>query len=138
MPRAQSAFIKRQDVPDRTALQSAIDNLKFKLSLDEAYAPFKTSGYLPCTLEGEDAGFDLRFKDADLTSSADMASEIGDRDIEIALKWSGDVREMAAAVIFSAALAQHFGALVHDPDTEVFVSAEELIKRARKAVSSIG
>lgn len=137
MARAHSAFIRRQDVPERAALQSAIEKLKFKLSLDDAYTPFKTSGYLPCTLEGEDAGFELRFKDAVLTNTSVISSKIGDRDVEIAMKWSGDAREMAAAVIVSAALAESFGALVHEPDAELFLEAEALIKRARAAVSAL-
>ena len=61
MARSQTAYINRKDVPARADLQKAIDQLGFKVTLDHAYAPFKTSGYLPCTLDGEDAGFNMRF-----------------------------------------------------------------------------
>ncbi len=62
MARSQTAYLLRDDVPTRAALQKAIDGLKFKLTLDNSYVPFQTSGYLPCTLDGEDAGFDIRFQ----------------------------------------------------------------------------
>lgn len=137
MARTQSAYLSRKEAPARQALQQAIDALKFKLTLDDAYAPFKTSGYLPCTLEGEDAGFDIRFQDADPARSAALQAELGDRECEITFRWSGDVREFASAMIVCAALAKSFGALVHDPEADVCVAAEDLIDKARKAVASL-
>ncbi len=65
MPRSYSAFLTRADVPPRKALQQAVDGLKLKLALDDAYVPFDTSAHVPCTLDGEDAGFDLRFQEVD-------------------------------------------------------------------------
>lgn len=139
MPRTQTAFLDRKDAPGRKALQEAIDGLKFKLALDDAYAPFKTSGYLPCTLEGEDSGFDIRFQEveADLAKFPALQAQIGGRDAAIAFRWSGDAREYASAMIVGAALAKSFGAIVHDPDADVIYSAEDLIEKARKAVASL-
>lgn len=138
MPRAQTAFLNRKDVPAREALQQAIDGLKFKLALDEAYVPFKTSGYLPCTLDGEDAGFDIRFQDVDAQAqSPALRSRIGGRDAAIGFRWSGDVRELASAMIVCAALAKSFGAVVHDPDGDIVYDAERLIEKARAAVESL-
>ncbi|HUB64136.1 MAG TPA: hypothetical protein VL996_06745 [Methylocella sp.] len=139
MPRSYTAFLERNNVPIREALQQSINKLKFKLSLDEAYTPFETSGYLPCTLEGEDAGFDIRFQpiDASLARFPTLQSQIGGRDAAIVFRWSGDIREAASAMIVSAALAKDFGAVVHDPDTDVVYDAESLIEKAGKAVASL-
>jgi len=138
MARSQTAFLNRGDVPARQALQQAIDNLKFKLTLDDAYAPFKTSGYLPCTLEGEDAGFDIRFQEVGAQDrSPALQSKIGQKDAAIAFRWSGDVRELASATIVCAALAKTFGAIVHDPDADVVYDADQLIKKARAAVETL-
>ena len=46
MPRAQSAYLLRKDVPARKDLQKAIDGLKFKVTLDDGYAPFKSSAVI--------------------------------------------------------------------------------------------
>ncbi len=139
MPRTQTVFLDRKDAPSRKDLQQAIDGLKFKLALDDSYAPFKISGYLPCTLEGEDAGFDMRFQEveADLSRFPALQAEIGARDAAIVFKWSGDIREFASAMIVGAALARNFGAIVHDPDADSLQSAEDLIEKARKAVASL-
>ncbi|WP_036263758.1 hypothetical protein [Methylocapsa aurea] len=138
MPRSHTAFLNRADAPTRPALQQAIDGLKFKLTLDDAYVPLKTSGYLPCTLDGEDAGFDIRFQDVDAQSpSPALQSHIGGKDVAIVFRWSGDVRELASAMIVSAALARNFGAMVYDPDSDIVYNAEQLIEKARAAVESL-
>jgi hypothetical protein len=138
MPRAQSAYLIRKDVPARKELQKAIDGLKFKVTLDDGYAPFKTSGYLPCTLDGEDAGFTIKFQDVSPdAASANLKSALGERDVEIALKWSGDVRELIAAMAVSAALVQNFGAIIYDPDSDKIYTSDEFIEKAREAAASI-
>lgn len=137
MPRAQSAFLNRKDVPARKDLQKAIDGLKFKVTLDDGYAPFKSQGYLPCTLDGEDAGFNIKFQDVAADAPANLKSALGDRDVEIAVKWSGDVREYIAAMAVCAALVNNFGAIVHDPDGDKVYASDEFLEKAREAAASI-
>jgi hypothetical protein len=126
MARALTAYLFRDKVPARKPLQQAVDALGFGLKLDADYAPFKTAGYLPCDLDGEDAGFDLRFKDAE------NAEQFGGRDVALTLKWGGDPREEAAASIFCAALAKDFGAVVLRDEADV--AAEALLAQAKKAL----
>ena len=137
MARTQTVFLNRADVPARKALQEAIDGLGFKLTLDDGYAPFKTAGYLPCTLDGEDAGFDIRFQDVAADISPALKSGIGSRDVAIALRWSGDPREQLAALGVSAALAKKFGAVVHEPDGGELLSFDQLMARVRKTEAAL-
>lgn len=137
MARTQTVFLNRADVPARKALQDAIDGLGFKLTLDDGYAPFKTAGYLPCTLDGEDAGFDIRFQDVAADISPALKSGIGSRDVAIALRWSGDPREQLAALGVSAALAQKFGAVAHEPDGGELLSFDQLMARVRKTEAAL-
>lgn len=104
MPRTLTARLSRDRIPDREALQQAIAALDRPLALDAGEAPFATAGYLPCTLQGEDAGFDLRIGETPDTGDG--------RAILLTLTWSGDPREEAAARIVCAALAAHFDARV--------------------------
>ena len=127
MARALTAVLFRDKVPARKPLQQALDALGFGLKLDADYAPFETAGYLPCDLDGEDAGFDLRFKDAE------DAAKFGGRDAVLTLNWGGDPREEAAASIVCAALAADFEAVVFCDDAEV--SVEALLARAKKALA---
>jgi hypothetical protein len=127
MARALTAYLAREKVPARKPLQAAIDALGFPMKLDADYAPFETAGYLPCDLDGEDAGFDLRFKDVA------AAATFGGRDVALALKWGGDPREEAAASLFCAALAKDFGALVLRDEAET--GFDVLIATAKKALA---
>ena len=125
MARALTAFLPRAKVPARKPLQQAIDALGLALKLDSDYAAFETAGYLPCDLDGEDAGFDLRFKEVEPDADG--------RDIALACKWGGDPREEAAAAIVCAALAKDFGAIVRQDEAEI--SHEALLAKAKKALA---
>ncbi len=133
MARALTAYLKRTDVPQRAALQAAIKALKFPLTLDDAYVPFETAGYLPCTLDGEDAGFDLRFKEAAAELPEGLKASAGDRDMAMAMTWGGDPREAAAALIVCAALAKDFDAIVQEGGTETLLSFDALVAKAKAA-----
>lgn len=127
MARTYTAYLKRDQIPDRAALQAAIKSLGFKLTLEEDYAPFSSSGYLPCTLDGEDAGLTLRF---------DISNEIAGKDSALTLQWSGDPREQVSVMMIAAALAHGFDAVVRDADN-VGKSANELLESAKKAFSGL-
>lgn len=139
MARAQTAYLMRADVPDRAALQAAIDAFKLKLVLDDGYAPFETSGYLPCTLHGEDAGFTLRFRDAegDAGKFPALAGGLGGRDVAMDIKWSGDIREEISALAVCAALAGSFGAVLHDADKDALVEGKKLLARAKAGAEEL-
>jgi hypothetical protein len=133
MARALTAYLLRSAIPPRAAMQAAIDALHFPLKLDADYVPFATAGYLPCALDGEDAGFDLRFNAPPTDLSSSLQAAIGARDTALSVKWSSDPREEGAALMFCAALAHAFGALVHDPTADMLLSSDQLTARAREA-----
>jgi len=140
MPRAHSAFIARKDVPARKELQAAIKALKYKVTLDDGYVPFETSGYLPCTLDGEDAGFTIRFQDVgqDLGNvPAAVKEKLEGRDVEISFKWTGDIREVIAALAVSAALVNDFGAIIYDPDADKVVSKSAFLAKAQETAEEM-
>lgn len=131
MNRSLVACLSRTRLPALTALQRSIDDLGFtRLAVDAGHAPFGTNGYLPCTLDGEDASFDIR-------CGSNQTLPGDDRDVLIALRWSGDPREHAAALIVCSALAQRFGAVVHDPGDRQVLAAPELAARARQALAAL-
>ncbi|HUO54463.1 MAG TPA: hypothetical protein VMU18_06975 [Rhodoblastus sp.] len=135
MARALTAFVKTGDVPSRQALQGALDPLGFKIVLDDDYRPLKTKGYVPCALDGEDAGFDLRFETPDETARARF--NLDGETVAMAVRWGGDPREALAALGVVAALARDFGALVVEPGAATQISADEALGRARRAAQEL-
>ncbi len=139
MSRSQSAFLDRKDVPGRSDLQKAVDAQGFKVTLDDTYVPLKSSGYLPCTFDGEDSGFTIKFLEVDPAAEhpEPLKSALGARDVEIAFNWSGDPREVCCAMAVGAALSKSFGAIVFDTGDKVLVSGDELLAKAGKAASAL-
>lgn len=135
MARALTAYLKRDEVPSRKALQGALDPLNFKLVLDDDYAPFKSKGYVPCALDGEDAGFDLRFQDVEAEAQSKLA--LAGEAVAMAFRWGGDPREELAALAVVAALAQRFGAVVAEPGAGETFSADALLEKARQRAKAL-
>jgi len=127
MARVTIAFLNQSRIPELEALQSAIRSLGFKLTVDEAYAPMKSTGYLPCTLDGEDAGVTIRFE---------ASTEITGQDTAITLQWGGDPREQTSAAIIIAALAHSFGATVLDQRRQI-VGASVLLNHAKALFTAL-
>lgn len=127
-------LIRRADLPTRPALQEALAGLGFRLTLDEAYAPLESTGYLPCTLNGEDAGVDLRFEPAEayLHHHPPLQAPAEGRDILVRLRAGGDPREQVCALMIAAALAQCASAIVHDVEGDSLVPAATLLDQARR------
>lgn len=140
MARAQTAFMARTAVPARDALQKALDALKLRLVLDDGYVPLESSGYLPCTLDGEDAGFTLRFRPAqeELSAQPALAAALATAGevVAVEFKWSGDVREEVSAMGVCAALAGSFGAAVLDPAGSP-LDAARLLARAKAGLDEL-
>jgi hypothetical protein len=134
MARTLHLYLEPTRLPARADFQAAIHKLGFRLALDEAWAPFAEPGYLPCTLEGEDAGVYLRFEhNAALPeAAAALAAQQGPRSALVQLHYSGDKREELAAHILAAALVETFDALALEPERGVRKSLSGLKAHARE------
>jgi hypothetical protein len=139
MAKSQTAFLAPDQVPNRSTLQNALKGLRFPLSVDSDYVPFESTGYLPCTLDGEDAGFDIKFEDSAtrLLDQPQLQAGIGGQTAAITLRWGGDPRERVAALIVGATLAHSFGAMVQRQGDANFRSVEALVDEARRAVAQL-
>jgi hypothetical protein len=127
MARSFTVLIHKEDFPLRAPLQAAIKDLNFNLTVEDDYVPFVSSGYLPCTLEGEDAGLMMRFFSHEPPT---------DKDGSVSLQWSGDPREKVTVLIIASVLAIQFNASVLD-ENNVLVSALALASMAKQALASI-
>jgi hypothetical protein len=134
----QLAFLDRERVPQRVELQAAVDALGFDLKIDDYYAPFEASGFLPCKLESASSGFEIYF-DAAASLVADLpalAPVVGSRDAAIIFNWGGDMAECACVLIVSAALAAAFDAVVYyEPDAMLYAK-EQLLAEVKLALSA--
>jgi hypothetical protein len=136
MSNIQYAFIARQRVPDRAALQAAITALGFDLQLHPRYAPFAESGFLPCVLNGEEGpGFEICQGPASewLGDDPALRASVAGRDHCISLAWHGSMQDLACVMIVCSALARDFDALV-SYEGEPPEPLETLLAAAREAL----
>ena len=135
----QTAYVARAHVPDRAALQAAVDALGFDCKIDTFYVPFQCSGFLPCVLAGSESGFEIYFEAAAdvLPDFPNLAGTVGSRDVAISFRWGGDMSECACVLIVSAALAKSFGAIVHYQDDDMLYSGDQLVQEASSALQAI-
>ena len=127
MARSLTVLMNQADFPLRAPLQAAIKALHFNLTIEDDYVPFVNSGYLPCTLDGEDAGLMLRFCKLEKPT---------DKDSSVNLQWSGDPREKITVYIIATALASQFNASVLD-ENNAPISVSALMAMTKQALSSI-
>lgn len=115
MSNHQYAFLRREQVPSREALQASIDALGFNLKIDPEFTPFEDAGFSPCVLDGTpDVGFEVFYAPtAELVGDdSDLTTIAGGRDFSITMTWRGSMKDCAAAMIVSCALAKDFDAVI--------------------------
>lgn len=139
MAMEQTAYLQHDAVPQRAALQVAVDALGFDLKIDDSYVAFESSGFLPCMLKGKLSGFEIYFdKAADrLAIHPHLASAIGSRDVAVGFRWSGRFEELACVLIASAALAETSGAVVHYHEDDILYSTDQLMEELKSALKLI-
>jgi hypothetical protein len=135
----QTAYIARPSLPDHAALQAAIDALGFDCKVDASYEPFKSRGFLPCVLGGQNSGFEIYFESAatNLAYFPQLIPMVASRDVAITFRWGGDMAECACVLIVSAALAKSCGAIVHYHDDDIVNSGDELVNEAQAALQAL-
>lgn len=141
MSNIQYAFIHRERVPDRLALQASIDALGFDLKLHPEYTPFSDGGFLPFVLNGEAGpGFDIAYQEAGelLDQAGTLREAVANRDHCISMSWHGSMRDLACAMVVSYALAKDFGAVVSyegqapEPLEALLAGALEALEEAKR------
>lgn len=128
MANEQFAFLLKENVPTREEWQAAINDCGFSFQLDPELKVFEHCGFLPCILEGEEAGVEVYYD-----GSPDLLEEFSDiapgQDYCISFRWGGSMMACASAMILSYTLAARFGAIVsyegEEPNEDLDLLLEE-------------
>lgn len=132
MARTLNAWLASDRLPDRTTLQAALKRLGFGFKLDGDFSATAMQGYLPCTLEGEDAGLYVQSESGAALPPELAAAPSDPQRLLLKLRWGGDVREHLSALLVAVALARDFGALLLDPDSGAALADDALLKQAKR------
>ena len=140
MSQDQTAFLLRSSVPERKALQDAIDSLRFDCKIYEGYVPFQSSGFLPFVFNGTKSGFEIYFGTAaeSIAHVPHVAAHIGNRDIAIRFVWGSRIDELACVTIVCMALAKTFDGVIYYDSGDMFLSTAELAANLGIAMKFLG
>ena len=136
-----NVFISRHRMPTPEEWQKQIDAAGFPLQLSTDFEVETTfSGYLPCTIYGEEVGFEYYFDVLEDTlfdpSEPKTKSNIGDRDICVGFSAHGtDDAELAAAVMAAGALAKHCDGVLWVSDD--FIPNVDPIAWAKESIAEL-
>ncbi|MFT5221100.1 MAG: hypothetical protein ACI87H_003244 [Gammaproteobacteria bacterium] len=139
MSNTQFAFIKKVKVPGREAWQKSIDNLNFniRVQIDPELEPFEDEGYSPCVWDSadDDVGFEIYYEPSEDIHDGDEEFKIiiGGNDYCISMRWGVSMKDCAAVMIASCALAKDFGAVISyggDPPEEL----NKLVEQTREII----
>ncbi|MGR8931917.1 MAG: hypothetical protein ACU836_14890 [Gammaproteobacteria bacterium] len=142
MSNTQFAFLKKENIPGRKEWQESIDNLNFRirLVLDLELTLLEDEGFSPCKWgdSEEDVGFEIYYEpSADICEGDEGLKKIvGDKDCCISFVWHGDIKDCAAVMVASCALAKDFGAVI-SYEGEAPESLEKLIHDAREIIAEV-
>lgn len=124
----------RGALPTKAALARAMRELGFPLSIKPATGSLeRQSGFMPMLLRGEEAGAEF-----DVFDGRAAVEELAPAGVDAAFdrsanfRWSGDEREMLAALCASAALAKLTNGVVFDETEGRLLSVDEAIALARR------
>jgi hypothetical protein len=140
MSNTQYVFLNKSRVPNRATLQASIDRLGFDLQLDPDLQLLVDEGFSPCVLEGvPDVGFELMPMSTDRATNGDkeFLARAAGRDHCLTFTWRGSMKDCAAAMIVSCALASDCDALVSyegdapEPLQKLLEGTRDLVQDAR-------
>jgi len=136
MANEQYAFLKSDEVPNRTQWQSAIDRTGFDLKLDPDYDVQGDSGFVSCQLDGAESGVEIYFENS-VEAIKPFGDLPGDRDCYISFAWGGSMQECACAMVASYALAESFGAIVSYEGEPPHITLQQFREETQSVVADV-
>jgi len=136
MSNTQYVFLKKSEIPDRAELQASINRLGFALQLHPDLLLMTDMGFSPCVLDGtSNVGFELMPMTAEEASNGDEGffALADGRDYCLTFTWRGSMKDCAAVMVVSCALAKDFNGVV-SYEGESLESLEIMIEGTRGVI----
>ena len=132
-------LLEKSRIPERRALQGALNDLNIPLILNPTLNLSVDSGFSPCTLKDEPSGFEIGAGPAsELFSYYPTLKEIaGDRDWSFNLRWGSDTREGASVSAVCAAFIKSCDAVTYYPADEIVYDLQGNLDELQAALKEL-
>ena len=106
-------FVKRENMPSPDAWARAIAAHGFSMTMDTDFDIDEFDGFLPCTYQGEEAGFEYYAEESDIKEllsegllTEEEAQQLQGREFLVTLETHADMREYMTSMIAAAVLCE--------------------------------
>ena len=119
--------------------QETIDALGFDLKLTPSLSVRDHRGFLPCNFKGRQSGFEFDIFPASeiVETYPEFEQRFSTANASANFRWSGDLMEMACALVASVALAKACDSVWFDPQKRACLSPQEALEQARSDVAAV-
>ena len=130
-------FLNRSDMPMPTSWQQSIDDCGFTLRIDTDFDPLQFTGFLPCSLDDHQTGFEYYLwpKEEVAAPGTYLVPAVKDYDSVVTFVWDGNLREMIAVTMAAGALAASCFSVLHSPEDDSIVGGEKALGYAREQIA---
>ena len=131
-----TVFLPRAKMPTPNAWAQAIREAGFPAQLDDDFDVDTFSGFLPCTYDGKEAGFEYYATSVDAEERSDRSLS-AEHDFSVTFTTGSRMRELATSVVAAATLCQLTGGLLSDAQAGEDVDASNVLSWARDMIESM-
>lgn len=139
-----NVFVERDKMPDANQIQRALKASDFDLVIDTEFDVFGMVGFVPCTYQGEECGFEYSFEDTDLDELVDDGyldqeerATLCSMASLVTLSTRSGFRDGLSATLVCAVVCALAEGMWADGGEPPFISATEAIAVAKKIESAM-
>jgi hypothetical protein len=128
-------YLPRARMPAPATWASAIGEAGFETTeLDAHFDVDEHSGFLPCTLDGVESGFEYTSGPIESIDGLELQETF---DFSVTFTTHSDLRELACSAIAAAVLCSITNGVLVDPQADERVESDEAIAWAREMLAEI-
>lgn len=127
-------YLSREAMPTPKEWARALVERGFPAELDEDFDVDDFSGFLPCSFDGVEAGFEYTSGSPEALDELELP---GDCDFQVTFSTDSEARDLASSVVCAAVLCALSGGVLVDPRADLAVTAEDAVPWARERLEEI-
>lgn len=129
-----TVYMERASMPKPAAWAQAIADSGFPAELDADFDVDTFSGFLPCSFDGAEAGFEYSSGPIEYVDDLELPEEF---DFAVTFATHSDMRQLASSVVCAAVLCSVTRGVLVDPQADIAVPGDDAIGWAREQLEEI-
>jgi hypothetical protein len=117
--------LKRHSLPTPFIWQNAIRDAGFQMEIDSDFDPYHHGGFLPCSVEGKESGFEY-YTDVHKDPKSLNFPNIRELEMAVSFVTHSDFLELACAVMASGVLCLISNGTLLETESQPLVTKEEV------------